>query len=494
MKAAALLALLAAPLFSENLAEGIHALLDSTPASRTAFWGIQIVDLETNKTLFELNPSHNFVPASNAKLFTTALALSRLGPDHTFVTRILAAAPPDSSGRLEGPLILFGGGDPNLSARAIPYRMGPLTGDPLGAIATLADQLVARGLRHVSGGIVGDDTRYLWQPYAVGWGIDDPVSDDGPAISALTLTDNAQTLRVEPGPAPGDPAALYLTPAIEFYTIENRVRTVPAGGARSIRFHRLPGSRYAEISGTIPLRDRGVDMLIGIEDPALYSALALRAALEERGVTIAGETISRHLFPAGLPDLLQATPPEPPPGIELARRVSAPLIEDLRITDKVSQNLHAELALRATAYARRGIGSFEAGREEMRLFLRDAAIDPATVNLMDGSGLSRLDLVTPGAIVQLLRYMYAGPQRDAWISLLPVGGRDGTLSTRFGQTPAAGAIHAKTGSLSHVTALSGYIQRPAGGWVAFSILVNNFSGPVTGVRGVMDRICNLILE
>jgi serine-type D-Ala-D-Ala carboxypeptidase/endopeptidase (penicillin-binding protein 4) len=493
MKAAAALLLLTSPLFSANLAENIRKLLDASPAARTAFWGIQVVDLSTGKTVYQLNPAHNFVPASNAKLFTTALALTRLGPDHTFETRVLADAAPDSLGRIAGNLRLLGGGDPNLSARAIPYRMGPITGNPLAAIEDLADQIVAKGVRRIDGDIVGDDTWYVWQPYATGWGIDDPQSDDGPPISALTLADNAPILRVDPGPAAGDLAVLSLRPAIEFYDIENRVRTVPPGGERRIRFKRIPGSRYAELWGTIPLRDLGLEMAVSVEDPAEYAARALRSALQERGVTIAGSAVARHLFPNEIADLTQSPPVDPPAGLELAKRVSAPLIEDLRITDKVSQNLHAELALRAVARASRNIGSFEAGREEMHAFLTEIGIDPIAYNLMDGSGLSRLDLVTPAAVVQLLTYMYNGPYRDAWVSLLPIAAEDGTLNTRFRQTPAAGLVHAKTGSLSHVTTLSGYIDRPAG-WLAFSILVNNYAGPVTEVRGVMDRICNLLLE
>ena len=183
-----------------------------------------------------------------------------------------------------------------------------------------------------------------------------------------------------------------------------------------------------------------------------------------------------------------------PVPLELAARVSAPLLEDLRITAKVSQNLHAELALRAVGRARRNAGSFEAGREELKAFLAEAGIDSGAYNLLDGSGLSRLNLVTPAAVVKLLRYMYGGAARDNWISLLPVAARDGTLSARFADTPAAGRVHAKTGSLSHVSALSGYIERTDGRWVAFSILVNNYNAPTAEVRGVMDRICALAME
>jgi D-alanyl-D-alanine carboxypeptidase/D-alanyl-D-alanine-endopeptidase (penicillin-binding protein 4) len=495
MKRAAAAFLLCTQLLSAALPESIQKLLDSSPAARTAFWGIQIVDLATGKTLYELNPGHYFVPASNAKLFSTALALSRLGADFTFQTRVLAPAPPDELGRIRGSLRLAGGGDPNLSARPVPYRMGPVTGNPLAAIEDLAGQLVARGVKRVDGDIIGDDTWYVWQPYAVGWAVDDPQSDDGPPISALTLADNVLTLSVRPGANIGDPAALSLLPAIEFYRIENRVRTVAPGGERRIRFERIPGSRDAQLWGAIPLRDRGQDLLIGVEDPAQLAAQALRTALEQRGVTVSGSAISEHLYPDGFADLTQA--PETPSltGIALARRVSAPLIEDLRITAKVSQNLHAELTLRAVGRARRNVGSFEAGMAEMNSFLAEAGIDPAGYNLMDGSGLSRLDLVTPSTVLKLLRYMYDSPAREKWISLLPVAAQDGTLSSRFGATAAAGRVYAKTGSLSHVSALSGYLQRPDATWVAFSLLVNNYGGrSAAEVRGVMDRICNLILE
>jgi len=488
------LALAVCRLSAAGLPENIQRLIDSNAAARTAFWGIQIVDLATGKTLYELNPDHYFVPASNTKLFSTALALNRLGPEFAFHTSVLAGAPPDAAGRIVGPLRLVGGGDPNLSARAIPYRTGPLTGNPLAAIDDLADQIAARGVKRVDGGIIGDDTWYVWQPYAVGWAVDDPQSDDGAPISALTLTDNTQALSVQPGAAVGDLAALSLTPPIEFYRIENRVRTVAAGGPRRVRLERIPGSRDAQLWGTIPLHGRGVDLLIGVEDPAEYAARALQMALEARGITVQGEPVAQHLFPDEVPDLIQAPAAPAPEGIELAHRVSAPLLEDLRITAKVSQNLHAELVLRAAARARRNVGSFEAGMEEMKSFLSEAGVDPGAWRLMDGSGLSRLNLVTPAAVVKLLRFMYDSPARDGFLSLLPVAARDGTLSSRFGDTPAAGHIHAKTGSLAHVSALSGYIERPDGGWLAFSILVNNFNSRTPEIRGVMDRICNLILE
>jgi D-alanyl-D-alanine carboxypeptidase/D-alanyl-D-alanine-endopeptidase (penicillin-binding protein 4) len=484
--------MLAGCLSAASLAENIERLIASSPAARTAFWGIRMVDLASGKTLYEANPDHFFVPASNTKLFTTAMALTRLGPDFTFRTRVVADGPPDAEGRIHGELRLVGGGDPNLSARAVPYRIGPVTGNPLAAIEDLADQVAARGVKRIEGDVVGDDTWYVWEPYAVGWSIDDPRSDDGPAISALTVNDNTLTLNIRPGVAVGSPAVLALNPPVEYYLLENRVRTVAAEGDRRVRMERIPGSRDVRLWGTLPLRDRGQEMLLGIDDPALYAAAALRQALEERGIAVGGSIRTRHLYPD------QAIEPAPAPaeelGLELASRISAPLLEDLRITDKVSQNLHAELALRAVGRARRGIGSFEVALEEEKAFLAEAGIEPGAYNLLDGSGLSRLDLVTPAAVVKLLRYMYDSPARDNWISLLPVGGQDGTLATRFGDGAAAGHIHAKTGSLSHVSALSGYAEKPGGQWVAFSILVNNYNGSAAEVRGVMDGICSLIME
>jgi len=210
--------------------------------------------------------------------------------------------------------------------------------------------------------------------------------------------------------------------------------------------------------------------------------------LRDRGIRVDGRALARHLPPdaeaAGAGDRSDA--------LVLARHVSAPLVEDLRITGKASQNLHAEMALLAVGRARRGNGSRAAGLDELRSFLAGIGVDHESYSIEDGSGLSRQNLVAPAALVKLLRYIYDSPQRDTWISFLPVAGRDGTLADRFDDTPAAGRIYAKTGSLAHVNALSGYIQRRDGGWAAFSILVNNSSQNAAAVRSLMDRVCILI--
>ncbi|MGA2115966.1 MAG: D-alanyl-D-alanine carboxypeptidase/D-alanyl-D-alanine-endopeptidase [Bryobacteraceae bacterium] len=482
----ALLVYLAPALSAADLSSRIDKALADSPA---AFWGIEIRDLKTGEVVYSQNQNKFFVPASNTKLFTVALALDRLGPDYTFDTRVVADAGPDRSGCIAGDLRLVGGGDPDLSARTIPYAPGPATGNPLAAIEDLADQAVTHGVQCVRGAIVGDDARYVWEPYGESWSIGDPQFEYGAPVSALTVNDNAFVLRVRPGPRAGDPAELELDPPLEYYTIDNRVRTVPRGSPPDVHFERLPGSFHVDLWGTLPVASAPDELELGIEDPALYAALAFRKALEERGVTVDGEARAEHRYATG-----NDPAAVPASNVELAHRTSPPLLDDLKITAKVSQNLHAEMALRAVGLARRGEGSAKTGLAELKDFLTFAGVSPDGYSFVDGSGLARSNLVTPATVVELLRYMYASPVRDAWLDLLPSSGEDGTLTSRFKDGPAKGRIHAKTGSLSHVNALSGYAQRQSGDWLVLSIMVNNASAPASQVRSIMDRICNLIVE
>lgn len=476
----------------QALARSIELAIAESPAASSAAWGIEATDLRTGKTLYQLNPTHFFVPASNTKLFSTSLALTRLGPDFTFETRVTAAGAPDANGVIDGDISLVGGGDPNLSGRTLPYRMGAAAGDPLAPLADLAAQVAAAGVTRVNGDVVGDDRWYVWEPYGAGWGIDDPLYDYGAPVSALTVDDNAFTIHVAPGAAADAPAVLQLMPAVDYYSIDNRIRTT-AAGERRIHYSRAPGSSTLELWGTIPLSSEGQDLSFGIEDPARYAALAFRQLLQARGITVGGNAVARHLFPYEVADLRQGSPGPADPAAVLARHVSAPFLEDLRVTAKVSQNLHAELDLRAVGKARRNIGSVEGGLEELKLFLTEAGVPGEGYTIRDGSGLARLNLVTPAAVVQLLKHMYAGAQRENFLSILPVGGQDGTLNTRFPNPALAGRIHAKTGSLTHVSALSGYAQRLNGDWLAFSILVNNYNGSAAEIHGVMDKICELLV-
>lgn len=485
--------LLSAGLTTALAGNRIDEILEATATARNAHWGIVIADAESGELVFQRNALKLFVPASNTKLFSTALALMRLGPDYRFTTTVLAERAPDGTGRVRGSLTLVGGGDPNLSGRVLPYQKSARAGDPLTAIKQLADQVIAAGVRRIEGDIVGDDTAYVWAPHPDGWAMDDALWEYGAPVSALTLNDNAINLTISPGAQPGEPAGLTVSPALPFYEIDNRTTTT-SGSERKFQIDRDPGSRQLRLWGEIPVKSVPRAMLLGVDDPARFAALALRDELMARGVSITGRAVARHRYPNEVADLEQADPNPVPSGVPLARLLSAPLLEDLRVTNKVSQNLHAELALRAVAKVQRGIGSREAGIAELQEFLAEVGVEEAEFDITDGSGLSRLNLVAPFAIVKLLRFVYSSPQRDNWLSVLPVGGEDGTLSARFVGSAAAGRVYAKTGTLSHVSALSGYARKASGKMLVFAILVNNYRGSSLEIRATIDQICNLLVE
>jgi D-alanyl-D-alanine carboxypeptidase/D-alanyl-D-alanine-endopeptidase (penicillin-binding protein 4) len=466
-----------------NLERRVERIIRSSPAAERSFWGVEVVQASTGRRLVALNQGRLFTPASNTKLFTSALVLMELGPAYQFETTVTCERAPDASGRVVGDLRLVGGGDPSLSGRAVPYQSGPTSTDPLRAIEDLADQVVARGVRRIEGDIAGDDTAYVWEPYAEGWEQDDTVWDYGAPVSALALNDNVIALQVR---AAGSHAALTLSPPLEYYAVDNRVRVGPHL-ENKVHIERLPGSRQLRLWGTLDSNPAGeAQFLLAIDDPALYAACALADALTRRGVTVTGRPVAVHRRP----NQRQGTPD----ATVLARRSSPALIELLRIMDKVSQNLYAEMFLREVARQRLADGTRAAGIELVHRFLAGAGIAADEYSFTDGSGLSASNLVTPEAVVKLLRTMHRSKYREAWMSLLPVGGEDGTLAARFDRQPAARRIHAKTGTLAHASALSGYVQSPSLGTLVFSILANNYDAPAADIRAVIDRIALALAE
>ncbi len=483
-----LLLLLYDPLTAtQPLNDKIEAIITSTPAARNAFWGIRIVDLATGEMVFKHNDDRLFMPASNVKLFTTAAALFRLGPEHRFQTRVTADRLPDGSGRICGDVVLVGGGDPTLSAREVPYRKGGVAGDPFRPIEELAAQVVAKGVRRVEGNIVGDDTAFMWEPYPDGWNQDDLNWEYGAPVSALTVGDSSQTLTVLPGMRPLDAARLVFSPPLEYYAVDNRVTTIAQGQGR-IKLSRTHRSGLLRLSGSISAGVSGRSFLIAIDDPALFAAMALHDALTRRGIAVTGQGVARHHYGDGLSDTAQA------PRAELASRTSPPLLESLRILNKVSQNLQAEMVLRAIAASRGKPATLKSGLDEIEVFLSAAGISKGSCDLADGSGLSRLNLVTPSAITRLLKFMAECDHSEQWLSLFPVAGEDGTLGGRFRGVRGANRIRAKTGSLEHVGALAGYAEIRPGHRLAFSILVNNFSGAPSEIRSLIDKIGAAILQ
>ena len=502
-----------------NLGAQIRAVINQ-PQMASALWGIDVVDLESGQTIYSLNPDHLFLPASNVKLFTTAAALATAGPDYRFRTTIETGGKLDSNGRLLGDLVIMGRGDPNISGRVMPYqvkteRISP----PTLMLEELADQLVQKGLKIVDGDLIGDDTFYSAQRYGEGWAYDDLQWMDGAPVSALSFNDNVLFIRIHPGEQAGDKALVTTDPDTTYYEIDNRIVTSAAGVARKIGVHRDPGSQKVLLWGTIPLNDSGTSEAITIEDPAEFTAQLFRGILEKRGITVTGKTRARHGEMAQFFDQASQQPPEgrnhkqccmpdasttlpvqaqplvmpPVPTQVLADHLSLPLSEDIRVTNKASQNLHAELLLRLISKLKGGDGSFEDGSATRRQFLLKAGLTNDEFYLLDGSGLSRRDLITPESVVQLLSYA----SRQSWGPLyeqsLPVAGVDGSLAERFVNTPASGLVHAKTGTLSHVNALSGYVETRSGRRLIFSIFCNNHNVPSSKVIGAIDSIVVLLV-
>ena len=470
-----------------DLASRLDQIISASVLSH-AFVGMEVVLLSDGKILYGHNSERLFVPASNMKLFTTALALSKLGADYRLTTQIGAQVPIDATGTLAGDLELIGGGDPSLSGRAYPYNKaaGANAVYSFGPIEELADQLIARGLKRIDGNVVADDSRYVWEPQPGGWSSDSATREYGAPVSALILHDNSFSFTLRPAEHAGEAARITLAPRFENFVIDKRVVTIEHG-ERKIEFYRSASGRELHIWGTISKRDPGYMQELAIGDPAQYAAEVLRDALLRGGVAIGGEAVARHRFPDEIADAL------PKLNVVLAEHRSPPLIELLQVVDKVSQNLHAEMLLREVAVAEGRTGSAGAGLEVMESFLAGIGIAKGDYQFTDGSGLSRATLVTPRAIAKLLVHMSQSKYREQWVDLLPIAGEDGTLTARFAGHPEARAIRAKTGTLDHVKALSGYADT-AHGRVAFSLIVNNFEEPSAPVTKLIDELALALLQ
>ena len=477
-------------LCGQSLEERIDAVLKSSATARRGLWGVHVVNLSTGQAVFGYQQDRFFVPASTAKLFSTALALERLGPAFRFTTVVTAARGPDASGRISGDLFLIGGGDPTLSGRVYPYKKDAPPGNPLSAIEELADGIVARGVRRIEGDVVGDDSAYPWEPYPEGRAQEDALWEYGAPVSALTVNDNRISLQVRPGRRAGDLAQIRVTPPLDYFVIENRVTTV-AGAKPNVQIARQSGSRQLRVWGTMPPGAAPEGRSLAVDDPAQFAATALWDALIRRGVEIAGRPAARHRFAGETGDFGSGPKPS---GVELARRLSPSLADILTVVNKESVNLHAELLLAEVGRVRGGMGSRAAGLEELRRFLTEAGVPSEEVRLVDASGLSTLDMVTPQAVTKLLAGMDRSPNREAWLNSLAVAGEDGTLSQRFKGDPAARRIRAKTGTLSHISAIGGYARSAGGDTLAFAILVNNYAVGATEVRAIVDRMCMLLVQ
>ena len=491
------------------LAKRIEEIINRGDAAK-AFWGIEVYALGRGRTLYSLNAHRYFLPASVAKLFTTAAAMDLLGPDYQFRTLVGARSRIDRSGRLLGNLYLVGGGDPDLGGCALPYTPEEKEEacDATRTLDQLAEQVAANGVRTVTGDLIIDQSFFAPEPYAPGWAVGDLQWGYGAPVRALSLADNVLTLTVEPGEQANDRGRLTWEPFTRFYDVQNQTWTAPAGAETHLWVRRDPGSRVLELAGPIALDQKPRRLRVAIEEPSEFIGELFREALERRGVRLLGRV--QALYAPAPPFSVQQTTVLP---VLLAERVSRPLVDDVTLINKVSVNLHAEMLLRLLCRqeppaapigerlrqppeppVRRADGSAEAGLAVLRLWLANAGVNPNDVELEDGSGLSRSDLVTPHAAVQLLKYVEAQPWRLLFVESLAVAGVDGTLEERMKEGPARGRVRAKTGSLGDTTTLAGYAQTTSGETLVFAVFLNHRTLEGKQALALVDELCAALAE
>jgi serine-type D-Ala-D-Ala carboxypeptidase/endopeptidase (penicillin-binding protein 4) len=487
----AALALRGAPVAGQTTNDSLPALqarlagLLDEPRFAQAQWGVKVVSLDSGRTLFERNADKLLKPASNAKLYTAALALDRLGPDYRIQTSFYAAARPDARGVIHGDLLVYGRGDPSFSARFN-------GGDYKKALQPALDALLAAGVKKIDGGIVGDESYFRGAPFGAEWTWEDLQEYYGAPASALTFQDNVIDLMFKPGRAVGDPCEIASLPETSIVTFSNRTQTVPPDIFGGIRLYRPVGSSVVYAWGPLPLTSAGASESVSVPEPALWFVTMLKKGLEERGVTVTGgvrqeDWLTREASPISWSHLT-----------EIASVPSRPLAEIVKYTLKPSENLYAQLLwlqVGASSATNRASGfSTEAdGLAEMRTFLHSAGISRKWAQLDEGSGLSRACLVTPSATVQLLTFMNTNRFHDAFAAALPIAGVDGTLHNRFKGTVAAGNLRAKTGSLAGVNTLSGYVTTAGKEKLVFSIMLNNYREEGEG-RAAVDAVALQLAE
>jgi D-alanyl-D-alanine carboxypeptidase/D-alanyl-D-alanine-endopeptidase (penicillin-binding protein 4) len=461
------------------LSAQIAAQIDQ-PRFAAAAWGIAVVSLDSGRTLYARNADQLLQPASTAKLFTAAVSLSTLGPDYRMATQLLASGK-IVKGRLHGPLILYGKGDPTLGTESSEDWADQL-----------ASQAAARGLRLVRGELIADDTWFAGPAHGSGWEAEDLQSWFAVPSSALSIDENVARVTITSGTASGQPARLTVTPQEAFPAIDGRLLTTARHTADNINLYRGPGEQTLHVFGSVSADTRPREFKLAMTDPARVAALQLRQALKNRGIRVTGKLRMVHW-----PQIS----PAPPEQAQLMGRVLSPQLSDILGRGlKRSQNLYLQnllLGVGATQpppAAAEFVSTERRGIDALRRLLDQIGIPPSASLIGEGTGLSRRDLVTPNAMVRLVSYLADQPYADMVRAALPIAGVDGTLIDHMRRTAAENNVHAKTGSMTYVHCMAGYVTSAAGEHLAFAIMLNNYEAAAGAPRasGDLDAIATAL--
>ncbi len=449
----------------QSLSGDVARLLDATPFNRN-HWGLVVMD-PAGRVLASRHAEQLFMPASNTKLLVSAAAAVLLPPGFTVQTSLYGGGPVQD-GVLSGDLVLYGRGDPTLSKRCYAgdtLQAGVCQRDAEEPLRRLARQLRERGVTSVAGDLIGDGSWFeptmvhpTWEVYDLNWWYAAPVS-------GLGVHDNAVSIIHAGGIAAGAPAAVRIEPPVEGVQLENRTRTVADGEPQTIDYTRTPGTLQIVAEGTVRQSTRPTTQYFALPDPNLFTATVFRRVLAEEGISVAGGT--RSTTDSLETRALRQRPP-------LAEITSRPVEDWIYPVLNSSQNWFAEMLLKQLGRQLGGEGSWRAGHQVVRRFLIDSVrVDSTQFRAMDGSGLSGQNLVSPMVFARLLQWMQAHPRSSAFAAGLPKSGERGSLRTRFVGTPLEGRVRAKTGTITGVNSLSGYIDRPGRAPLIFSLVANH---------------------
>jgi serine-type D-Ala-D-Ala carboxypeptidase/endopeptidase (penicillin-binding protein 4) len=466
-----------------TLGREIDRIIDESGVK--ARWGVFVMSERDGRVLYSRDGDKSFTPASNMKIYTTAIALDLLGADYRWRTSVYAEKHPDAAGLIDGDLTLYGRGAPDVVSRA--------QGDA-SSLTALADQLYQAGVRHVGGDVVGDASYFRGELAGLGWQWNDLQWYYGAEPSALSVDENSIEVTMSPAAREKESANVVVSPNQNFVQVINNAKTDKRDAIMSIGIIRDLSDNKVRVWGDFPVGGRAFSAFLSVHDPALWSALWFKQALTARGIKIDGQARSRDFRDARAEF-------DPQRAFEIAHADSQPLSKIVKTTNKESNNLFAELILRTIGKERGASapdpdprknsvrGDDEAGTAVIRSWLDARGIETRSLAIRDGSGLSRLDLVTPEATARLLTAMSGSKAGALFLDSLPVAGRDGTLTSRL--RPIEGRVFAKTGTLTYTHSLSGYAATAGDETLVFSILCNDAIVDREAMR-VIDQIATAI--